>query len=134
MEILDASALIAFIKKENGYREIEKLFLEAEKNNYSLFIHQINFIEFIYKMRQIYSIAEFDRIISDLQTPLLGVMNYMDSDLAFFAGHIKASYRLSLADSTGLACSKVMRGRFWTADNALLPIAEKEKIEIRLFR
>lgn len=134
MEILDASALIAFIKKEKGYGEIEKLFLDAEKMNNSLFIHQINFIEFIYKMRQIFSLNEFDRIIADLQTPLLGVMNYMDTDLAFYAGHLKSEYHLSLADSMGLACSKIMKGRFWTADKALSPIAKKESIDITLFR
>jgi predicted nucleic acid-binding protein len=134
MEILDASALIAFIKKERGYKEIEKLFLLAESKGSSLFIHQINFIEFIYKCHQIFELPEFNKIIGDLQTPLLGVMNYMDADIGFYAGHLKSEYHLSLADAMGMACAKVMKGRFWTADKALLSIAEKEKIELRIFR
>jgi len=134
IDLLDASALIAFIRKEKGYEKIEKLFLDAEKRHVSIFIHQINFIEFLYKIEQIYGHDTFRKIIADLQSPFLGVMNYMDSDLAMYCGHLKSKYHLSLADATGLSYSKIIEGVFWTGDRALLPVATEEKIELQLFR
>ncbi len=134
IDILDASALLAFIKKERGYQKVEQLFLDAESKGKSLFMHQINFIEFIYKARQIYNMEKFNEIIADLQTPLFGIMNYIDADIAFYCGHLKAEYHLSLGDAIGLAYTKIMEGRFWSADKALLDVSNKEKIELNVFR
>lgn len=134
MDILDASALLAFIKKEKGYEKIEKLFIDAEKSGSSLFISQINYIEFIYKIRQNYNTKQFNNIVADLQSPLLGIMNYFDAEIGFYVAYLKATYHMSLADAIGLASSKIMKGRFWTADRALAEIAKKERIELQLFR
>jgi predicted nucleic acid-binding protein len=134
INILDASALVAFIKKEKGYEKIEKLFLSAESRKESVFMHHVNFIEFLYKIRQIFTRNKCNEIISDLQTPFFGVMNYSDSEIGFYTGYLKSEYRLSLADAIGLAYAKNMDGRFWTADRLLLPVAEKEDIAVNLFR
>ncbi len=134
MDILDASALLAFIKKEKGGEEVKKLFEQNQKKTSSVFIHSLNYIEFLYKCEQIFGQKTLKQIILELQTPWLGIMSYMDSDLNFYAAHLKANYHLSLADATGLAHTKIMNGTFWTADNALAEIAGKEKIGLKLIR
>ena len=134
MEILDASAILAFIKKEQGGEKVQKLIEGKQRDGLAIFIHSINYIELICKCAQIYDAITTKHIIADLQSPWLGIMNYMDTDLTMYAAHLKTNYQLSLGDATGLAYTKIMKGHFWTADKALLAIAQKEKIALCLIR
>jgi PIN domain nuclease of toxin-antitoxin system len=134
MNILDTSAILALIKKEKGWENIEKLLETSEKNGESTFIHAINFIELTYKCQQLYGNKISNQIISDLQSPFLGIMNYIDTDLNLYAAHIKANYHLSLGDAIGLAYTKIMNGTFWTADKDLQEIAAKETISLKCIR
>lgn len=134
MEILDASALIAFIKKEPGGEKIEKILSKAEQKMESVFIHQINYIEFLYKCYKLYEIQKVNHIIADLESPYLGVINYFDAQLGFYSSYLKSHYTLSLGDAIGLAYTKTVNGCFYTADRALEPIAKKEKIKLSLIR
>ncbi len=134
MNILDASALIAFLKKENGWQTVHDLFAAAESKGISLFIHQINFSEVIYFSLHFFGETKTKAFLAALKSPFLGIVNYFDTDLSLYAAHLKAHYALSLADAIGLAYTKIMDGCFWTADRLLEPIAEKEKIELKLVR
>lgn len=134
MEILDASALIAFIKKEPGWKNIHKFLSEAEGKMESVFIHQVNYIEFLYKCSKLYEPQKVRHIIADLESPYLGVVNYFDSQLGFYSSYLKSHYPLSLGDAIGLAYTKTMGGRFQTADKALEPVAQKERIALSLIR
>jgi len=134
MDILDASALLAVIRKEKGWQVVNELMKKSERAGTSTFMHQINFIEFTYKCRQLYNLETFNNILSDLYNPFLGIANYFDNDLALYAGLLKSSYRLSLGDAVGLGYTKIMKGTFWTADKALEVIAKKEGISIELIR
>lgn len=73
-------------------------------------------------------------MIAEFQTHFLGIVNFMDTNLAFFSGYLKAHYQLSLGDTIGLAYTKIMDGHFWTADRALEAIAIKENIRLTLLR
>lgn len=134
MDILDASALLALIKKERGWESIEKLMMENEKRGTSTFIHALNFTEFQYKCEQIFGSGKTAKIIADFQSPFFGIVNYMDTDLNLYAAHLKANHHLSLGDAIGLAHTKIMKGTFWTADRALAEIAEKENISLQVIR
>lgn len=134
MNILDASSLIALFKKEKGWEKIEQLFTAAPKNKESVFMHAINFMEFNYKCKKIFGSKKTGAIIADLETPFFGITNYFAMDLNLYAANLKANYHLSLADAIGLANTKIMKGIFWTADQALKPIAEKENISLKCIR
>lgn len=134
MDILDASALMCFLKKEKGYQELVNLFQDSLKNDVSVFITQINFIEVMYLLIKKNGIDKTKKILVNLQPPFFGVINYMESDLGFYTSIIKATYDVSLGDAAGLAYTKIMEGRFWTKDKELEDIAKKEKIEIVMIR
>jgi PIN domain nuclease of toxin-antitoxin system len=134
MEIIDASFLLIHIKKEKGWETTTFLFNEAQKKTFSLFIHQINYIEVIYKCLHFYGKVKTDQIIADFKSPYLGIVNYMDTDLGLYASTLKSQYHLSLGDAVGLAHTRIMNGRFWTADKALEEIGKKENITVRIFR
>jgi len=134
MNVLDASALLALIKKENGWEKVQKLLSKGEKSGISTFIHTINFIEFNYKCQQFFGQKTSNQIIADLQSPFLDIVNYMDTDLNLYAANLKANYHLSLGDAVGLAYTRIMKGTFWTADTALRDIAKKENIGFQAIR
>jgi len=134
MDIFDASSLLAFIRKESGYGVIRDRLIGAEKEKNSVFIHQVNYIETIYCCLMKFGEVRTDQIIGDLKTPFLGIVNYMDADLALYSSTLKSVYSLSLGDSIGLAFTKIMNGKFWTKDKALVPIAEKENIDLMLIK
>ena len=134
MIILDASALIALIKQERGYKVIENLLFEAEEKKLSVFIHQINFAEFMYFCRNTYNTETVNGIISDFSSPFIGIMNYMDNDISCLASFLKSKYDISLADAFGLAFSRIIDGTFWTADKELKQIAQNEQISVKIFR
>lgn len=135
MEILDASALLAFLKKENGYQSVGKLFHDAYEQKFSVFIHQINYIEVAKKSLQYFGEAETKKALSSLEQPFFGVSNYFSDELATYTTlFLNPSAPLSLADRIGLAFTKIMAGRFWTADQALKIPAEKAKVVLQLIR
>ena len=134
MDILDTSALLALIRKEKGGDKISALMAQSKSGNSSVFIHAVNFIELMYKCRQLYGEKVAHKIVADLHSPFLGVVNYMDTDLNLYAARLKAEYKMSLGDAIGLAHAKIMKGTFWTADTALQEIAEKENILLRSIR
>lgn len=134
MDILDASALLAYLKKEKGYEKVRDIMMTNEKLKLSTFVHQVNFIETIYRCVTFFGAHKTQKIIADLKSPFFGVVNYMDTDLALYVSNLKAAYQLSLADAVGLAYCKIIKGTFWTADKALRPIAEQEGIQLELIR
>lgn len=132
MDVLDSSALICLLKKEPGHHHISALFKKSKDGKQSVFISQTNFIEVVYFLLKKYGDKKTARTIASLKSPFLGISNYMDDDLALYASTLKFRYDLSLGDAMGLAFTKIMNGRFWTADKALVPIAKKESIPLRL--
>ena len=134
MNILDASALLAVVKKEKGGEKVMDLMHTSEDDGVSVFMHAINFTEFVYKCKKIFGEKTTLQIIADLESPYFGILNYLEADLNFYSAYLKATYHLSLADATGLANAKIMKGTFWTADSALKPIAQKEEIALECIR
>jgi predicted nucleic acid-binding protein len=134
MNILDASALLALFKKEKGWEKVQEILTPLHQDRVSVFMHAINFTEFVYKCKKIFGDGTTLQIIADLESPYFGIMNYLETDLNLYSAHLKATYHLSLADATGLANAKIMKGTFWTADSALRPIAQKEEIDLECIR
>jgi len=132
MDILDSSALICLLKKEPGHQQVATLLKGAGSTKQTVFICQINFTEVVYFLLKKYGGDTTLKTIAGLRSPFLGVSNYMDSDLAFYAATLKSCYDLSLGDAMGLAFTKIMDGVFWTRDKDLAPIAGKEGIGLRL--
>jgi PIN domain nuclease of toxin-antitoxin system len=132
MDIFDASALLALIKEEKNADDVKERLMLAEKETDSAFIHQINFIEVAYYCLRKFGEIKTGIIISDFKSPDLGIVNYMDTDLALYTASLKAKYGLSFGDASGLAFTSIMEGTYWTKDKALEPVAEKEGIKMKL--
>ena len=134
MDILDASSLLAYLKQEKGFEKVKSLITDSFTQKTSIFIHQVNFIEVIYKCAKIFGDAKTKKLLAEFQAPFFGIINYMEQDMSFYTAHLKTHYQISLADAIGLAYTKLFNGTFWTADHELQKIAASENIALELIR
>ena len=132
--ILDACAIITLIKEEAGWETVLDILSKSIMGKAVAFIHEINLLEIYYgfyrekgKMYAEQKIAEMSLFF----TIIKGL-----TDVAFEeAGRLKASYKISLADSVALAEASVSGGMLLTADHHEFDIIEKqEKIKFKWIR
>lgn len=135
MNILDSSVILASFYKEKGGDILIALSKECKKNNESLFIHWINFIEVIYKVKKKLPNYDTRSLLAEFSSPWWGKLNYLDSDCMLLASELKAEFpQASLADCIGLATARIFKATFWTADQLLYKIGEKRQIKVNLIR
>ena len=131
MVVLDASSLIAFFMAEKGGEQVKKVFLAAKKRKESVFIHQVNYVECLYKLRSLLGDDCEDVLVGVSTSTLLVVSSLLDDEMALFVASVKSvAKNVSLADSYGLAFAKRLGAVFYTADKLLLPIGKKFGVDV----
>ena len=114
--VLDACALIAYFKEEEGMDTMLQFFKRAIDGEISLFMHRINLLEVYYGFYRDDGKENAEAVLADsLSLPITIVDNLGD---AFFreAGRIKASFAISLAGSCALALASTRGDALVTAD------------------
>jgi predicted nucleic acid-binding protein len=135
MNILDSSVVLAYLRNEKGGDFLTKLAQRSRAAKESIFIHQINFIEVVYKVKSKLPDYDITNLLAEFSSPWWGKLNYMDSDLMILTAELKAKFpQASLGDSIGLATAKIFKAVFWTADSLLAEIGQKEHIKVELIR
>jgi PIN domain nuclease of toxin-antitoxin system len=126
--VLDACALIATIKQENGALVVAELYEEAIKGEINIVINKVNLLEVYYGFRREHG-KEYAEII--LKSVIDSVVEISDisMDVLTEAGRIKSDYRrISLADSVALAEASIRGGYIVTADHHEMDIFDKASI------
>ena len=98
--VLDACALLAFLKNEDGALMVREA-LEAESN--TCLIHAVNLCEVYYDSLRCYGNDATEKLLDNLSVIGLSIRNDMDTDLWKAAGNLKARGRISLADCFAVA-------------------------------
>jgi PIN domain nuclease of toxin-antitoxin system len=93
--VLDACALLALIKKEDGALSVRQA-LESE-NNVCL-VHSVNLCEVYYDCLRCYGNDPTEKLLTDFIETGLIIRNDMDVEFWKAAGKLKARGRISLAD------------------------------------
>jgi predicted nucleic acid-binding protein len=119
---LDACALLALIKKENGYREVYRLLQECAKGNITLYLNSVNLLEVYYDRLYVGrdEAEEAYKLIFNSNIQVIDDITLILREAARF----KTSYNLSLADAIGLATAVCLDAAFVTCDHH-----ELEKVE-----
>src|SRR5437660_12866123 len=101
--VLDACALIAYLRKEAGGEIVRDLLLES-KNKCS--IHSLNLCEVYYDFERYAGLSVADEAVEIVSELGIDIIQDMDEPLWKQAGHIKATIkRISLADTFAIALS-----------------------------
>ena len=131
--VLDASAIIAFLRDEPGADVVEGYF---DPGVHELYVHSINLCEVFYDFLRAADEVSAESAVRDVK--LLGVQERADMDADFWraAARLKAEQRrVSLADCCALALSRSLGAALLSADrHELEPIAAAGVCEVRFIR
>ena len=126
--LLDACALLAFINKETGWTVVDGLLKQAAAGDAVLFMNAINFYEAYYKKLQQEGQQVADAIrdtAADLAISVLDV--FPAAGVMEESARLKASYRISLADSIAVGTASVLGFTLVTADHHELDRVEQNE-------
>jgi len=133
--VLDACALLAYLYDESGADFMQNIFDSAKKNKVSIFMNAVNLLEVYYDILKTHGENVAKNTLNSIDKFPMSINYNIDEKIIEEAGRLKSKYRISLADSVGLAQSIVFNAYFVSADHHELDIVEaKENIKFAWFR
>ena len=133
--IFDACALIALLSKEEGYKNVSKILEEAKTKETRVVMNKINLYEVYYNIYKTYDEESAKIFLNEIKKSPININNEITDEIIIEAGRLKGKYKMSLADSIGLAETIISGGTFVTADHHELDIVDrKEEIDFYWIR
>ena len=133
--VLDACALIALLSHEEGAEKVASVYKDTNINNAKIFMNVVNLLEVYYDFYRAYNKETADNMISQVEASAVNVITEIDKIILIEAGRLKATYKISLADSFALAQTKVIGGILVTSDHHEFDVIEdKEDISFLWIR
>jgi ribonuclease VapC len=126
-KVLDAHALLVFLEKEAGYEKIEQFFVTAVEKDRYLLMASVNFGEVYYIVWRECGqdkAREIEKIIMTLPIEIIDV----DIHIAREAARLKATHKISYADSFAAALAKLHKGEVITGDKEFKAVENEIKI------
>ena len=114
--VLDACALVALFKNEDGADKVDEVYKKAENGEVELIINRVNLLEVYYGFYHDKGKDYADKLMESVEQSVVSISEF-DKDIFPFAGRLKATYRISLADSIALAQAIIVNGELLTADH-----------------
>ena len=114
--ILDACALIALTNQEKGADIVADILKQATHGNVRLYMNRVNLYEVYYGFYREYGKEYALNVVENVEDSHVLVTEF-DREIFLAAGRLKATYKLSLADSIAVAQTIVLRGSILTADH-----------------
>lgn len=115
--VLDASALIAFLADEEGTTKVEDILNKAKKGICVIYMNKLNLLEVYYGVYREDGKAKAEEVLNKVSKLPLFVNDMMSDELFREAGRLKASYKISLADSIAIAETKIREAQLLTSDH-----------------
>jgi len=128
--VLDACSLIALLTNEDGADVVKDLLQRAINSEIKILMHKVNFLEVYYYTYKTYNEETALKLLDNIKITPIKINTEITNDILIRAGKLKSLYKMSLADSIGLAEAIINNGYFVTADHHELEIVqEKEKLD-----
>jgi predicted nucleic acid-binding protein len=129
--VFDACSLIALLSNEDGVDVVKDLLQKAINGEINILMHKVNFLEVYYYIYKRYNEQAALKLLEDIKITPIKLDTGITNDILIKAGRLKSLYKMSLADSIGLAETIINDGYFVTADHHELEIVEeKENLNI----
>ena len=128
MTVLDASALLALLKKEVGFKVVRSAMANARAGKSLLYMNEINLGEVYYTISRERT-REAARFFLYERFPLLPVIEVPSSmDMIIAAAELKAGYNLHYLDGFAAATTEMHDAILLTADRDFEKVAARIKI------
>jgi predicted nucleic acid-binding protein len=133
--VFDACSLIALLSNEVGADVVKDLLQKAINGEITIKMHKVNFLEVYYYIYRRYNEQTALKLLKDIKITPIKIDTEITDDILIKAGRLKTLYKMSLADSIGLAEAILYNAYFVTADHHELEIVQrKENIDILWIR
>ena len=127
MFVLDACALIALLRRENGAELIEDVFRKAIEKATTIVMNKLNLLEVYYDTYRLYDKETADRLLERIYMLPVQIVSEFTDDVLKEAGRLKATYRITIADSVAVAEASVAGCPLLTSDHHELEAVEKSE-------
>ncbi len=114
---LDACGLIAFLGDEPGAKVIEILLRRAFIKDCEIYMHIIHLLEVYYGVYREHGKDKADEIYNKVINLPIIIIDRLTEEHIKEAGRLKASYKISVADSIILACGRLNNAKIVTSDH-----------------
>ena len=129
--VLDACALVALLQNEPGADKVADVINAADSGDAKIIMNKINLLEVYYDSYRSRDKEQADLMLSEFQKCPVEIYAEIADDVFNEAGRLKATYRISLADSVALAQASVSGGELLTADHHEMDNVEKTEQGIK---
>jgi len=129
--ILDACAMLAVLAKEEGWEKVSELYRKAARGEITLIMHRLNLLEVYYGISREYGKDAANDLVADVKQSPIAINREISDEIFLEAGRLKATYKISLADSVALAQAIVSDGLLVTSDHHEFDVIESKE-DIRL--
>ena len=130
--VLDACAVLAVLGREPGADKVVEIYKKAFSGEISLLINKLNLLEVYYALYREYGKKQAVRFLEEFKKSPIAINSEITDEIFAEAGRLKASYKISLADSIALAETSVSGAVLLTADHHEFDVIEKNE-RISLF-
>jgi len=122
--------LIAFLSDEKGADIVNKVLLETLEGEATVYMNSFNILEVYYDIYRKMGKKKAEEELSMIEKLPISIRSGLSGNTFLEAGRMKASYRISIADSVALAEASISNGELLTADHHEFDAVEqKEKIK-----
>jgi predicted nucleic acid-binding protein len=133
--VLDACALIALFKKEQGADRVKELLDNALDGQDLMYMSTVNLIEVYYGFYRELKKEQAGLILEQIYKMPIHFIDVIDKVVIDEASRLKALYYIPLGDAIGLATAISINGTFVSSDhNDLDQIEKSEPISFFWFR
>ena len=115
--VLDACALIALLRDEQGAEIVADALNSANEGKAEIVIHKANLLEVYYDLFRTLGKDKADDILSKIKERPILINAEISDEIFDEAGRLKATYKISFADSFALAQASVSGGELLTSDH-----------------
>ncbi|MCL1997444.1 MAG: PIN domain-containing protein [Turicibacter sp.] len=133
--VMDACALLAVSNNEEGAELVDEILTNARNGTAEITMHSLNLLEVYYGIYRNVGKEEAANRLADFKRLPMTINPKISDQMLEEAGRLKATYKVSLADSIALAQAAVLGAKLLTADHHELDIVEqKEPIKFQWVR
>ena len=115
--VLDACAMLAVLSDEPGADVVEEIYEKATLGEAILAMNKLNLLEVYYDLIRVYGKERANRFYNEVRHLPIRIYQEITDEVFTEAGQLKASYKISLADSIALAQAIALGGELLTADH-----------------
>ncbi|MBS3943385.1 MAG: type II toxin-antitoxin system VapC family toxin [Dethiobacter sp.] len=125
--ILDACALTAFLYDEQGADKVQSVLEDAQSGKVEVFMHKMNILEVYYNILRSEGEEKAQLFYTQANELPITVIDSISDALFMEAGRLKASYKMSLADSIAVAEAATRRAALLTSDHHEFDLVEDKE-------